>query len=311
MKYLYVLLAIFTSILCSSKVNAQVLIHSVPSIAVEGNTILIKGDRFDSRGNALKVIAKNPNGTTVTLNTRVVNEDKFLVTMPAVGSDTKILLSISGGNIPVSNPQVFVTLVMDKPDNAPGESGTVEDDDFNNNVGGPDDDNTPPELANNIMDLPNLEFIGNANVRTVIRGDLQIQDDLTIVGDTTINGTLSAKNIEGTFTGPVVFKSDRLDLQTNGSEVFGDTTQRSLNVENKNLFHLSNAGSARLGALIGARAGQKVIIIFDTTIELVDNNTHSASSLDIEDGATVFNTDASLELIYDGQSWYQVSRANN
>jgi len=306
-KHIFLAILAF-SFLYITKANAQVVAFSVPGIAVEDNKILIRGFNLDSTDNPLKVTATNSSGSVINLDTKL-GKNKIWVTMPTVANDTKILLSVSGGNVSNSDAQVFVVLVIDKPNEG---GGTSSNDDFGDDDNdGSDDDTTPPGIARLIQDLPNLEFIGSGDIKTVVRGDLQVRDALTVGGDTKINGTLTADHIEGNLSGTVVYRNNgHLNLEVNGNEL-ADNTKRSLDVTNKNLFHLTNTGTDHLAALTGAVAGQKVLIIFDATVVIDDNDNHAANSLDIDGTTTVFGSDTSLELVYDGISWYETSRSTN
>jgi hypothetical protein len=57
--------------------------------------------------------------------------------------------------------------------------------------------------------------------------------------------------------------------------------------------------------------GQVLTIIFrDALVTLTDDNSHAAGTLDLS-LIFVSSTDATITMIYDGVSWYEIGRSNN
>ncbi len=110
-KYLSLLLALMTLF---SVVDAKVT-SSLPTTVAEGEVLNLRGRNFDTTASALAASLKTTDGTTITLDTKVVDDSRFRVTMPSVSSDTKAVLRISGGGVSSTTPEEFLILILDKP----------------------------------------------------------------------------------------------------------------------------------------------------------------------------------------------------
>ena len=77
--------------MASAKVSS-----SVPSTAIEGDTVVLSGKKLDSVANPISVLAKTADGSSTTL-TATLNADKSKATIkvPFISADTKIILNIT------------------------------------------------------------------------------------------------------------------------------------------------------------------------------------------------------------------------
>lgn len=318
------IMSVFASFaLTSVGANAKIFENSIDKIAVEGTELKVRGNNFNSRFNPLTVIGVGPNGEELDLSYDRRAKKKFLVRMPYVEGDTKMVMKISGGNVSPLNPQEFVILVLETPEVASaqddvvgvevlGGSNSDSSDDDSSTTNAEDELNTTnnidfTNIAQGIGDLPNLRFIGEDS------GDLTTRSNLTVQGDAVIEDTVVANNFRGNFEGNLSFSvsDDTVDLQADGQELQSNSDHRRISVDGVNLLHLANGGSDSLAKLIEAADGQKLMIIFDENIEVIDDNAHTSNSIDIQGGDTTFTEDSVLELVYDGTSWFEVSRAVN
>jgi hypothetical protein len=88
----------------------------------------------------------------------------------------------------------------------------------------------------------------------------------------------------------------------------------SFNSENKSLTLLNDSsGPGTLNTITGAEEGQKIVIIFQDTINVTDNDSASSNTINLQGSTTDFAAGQydTLQLIYDGTSWYEISRSVN
>ena len=72
-----------------------------------------------------------------------------------------------------------------------------------------------------------------------------------------------------------------------------------------------DGGANTIATITGANSGQYLILIFvDGLVTITDDNTHASDSIDLSAAFTSAD-DATLHLIYDGTSWYELSRSTN
>jgi len=72
-----------------------------------------------------------------------------------------------------------------------------------------------------------------------------------------------------------------------------------------------DAGTNTIATITGAAAGQELILLFvDGNVTITDDNAHTADSVDLSASFTSAD-DTVLKLIYDGTSWYEISRSVN
>ena len=83
-------------------------------------------------------------------------------------------------------------------------------------------------------------------------------------------------------------------------------------VTTSNVMQVTGDGGANtIATITGALSGQYLIMIFvDGNVTITDDNTHAANSVDLSAAFTGAD-DTTLHLIYDGTSWYELSRSVN
>lgn len=73
-----------------------------------------------------------------------------------------------------------------------------------------------------------------------------------------------------------------------------------------------DAGGNTVTTITGGVAGQILVLLFvDALVTINDDNTHGADSVDLVGANTTFADDATLTLMYDGTSWYEITRSIN
>ena len=72
-----------------------------------------------------------------------------------------------------------------------------------------------------------------------------------------------------------------------------------------------DGGTNTIATITGANSGTLLTLIFvDGNVTITDDNTHAANSVDLSAAFTSAD-DTTLQLIYDGTSWYETSRSTN
>jgi hypothetical protein len=72
-----------------------------------------------------------------------------------------------------------------------------------------------------------------------------------------------------------------------------------------------DGGGNTIATITGGLSGQRLTLIFvDALVTITDDNTHAANSVDLSAAFTSAD-DTVLELVFDGTSWYEVSRSVN
>jgi hypothetical protein len=72
-----------------------------------------------------------------------------------------------------------------------------------------------------------------------------------------------------------------------------------------------NAGTNTIATITGGLNGQRLTLIFtDALVTITDDNSHAANTIDLS-APFVSADDAVLDLVFDGTSWYEVSRSVN
>jgi hypothetical protein len=126
-----------------------------------------------------------------------------------------------------------------------------------------------------------------------------------ILPTTTGQGTLggSSNHIEAVTSRVYVNPNTPTTLGI-GAVTFGLTTS----------FHTvtGDGGGNTLATITGATAaGQTITLLFvDTDVTITDDDTHAANSVDLS-AAFVSADDTTLQLLYDGTSWYELTRSVN
>ena len=76
---------------------------------------------------------------------------------------------------------------------------------------------------------------------------------------------------------------------------------------------LTGDGAATIGTITGANAGIYTFIFVDANITITDTDEAVANKIDLAETATDFTSadDTTLTLVYNGKSWFEVSRSVN
>ena len=75
-----------------------------------------------------------------------------------------------------------------------------------------------------------------------------------------------------------------------------------------------DGGGNTIATITGALTGTLLTLIFvDANVTITDNDAHAANSVDLAGAATDFTSadDTTLQLVFNGTSWYEVSRSVN
>ena len=90
-----------------------------------------------------------------------------------------------------------------------------------------------------------------------------------------------------------------------------DSLATTLSATNNLMIIHGNKGGNTITTITGAMNGQILILIFvDTYVTITDDNDHAANSVDLSAAFTSAD-DTVLQLVFDGISWYEVSRSPN
>ncbi len=72
-----------------------------------------------------------------------------------------------------------------------------------------------------------------------------------------------------------------------------------------------DAGGNTVTTITAGVTGQTLTLLFvDTDVTITDDNTHAANTIDLS-AAFVSADDTTLQLLFDGTSWYETSRSVN
>jgi hypothetical protein len=299
----------FLALYVLSTLNAEALItNNVPSALTGGKSFKLRGPKLKSKSNPFKITiaAYNADGSLgevldLTANSSIKKKanGNFVatVTMPNVASDLKILLSVSGGNVAETDPQQFTALLLSDPSADAG----VE---LNNNDGSTfsSSNTTGPQGEKGDTGAP---------------GPAGPQGEPGLVA---ING--GKVDIDSLFH----FENPVLNLRSAKVE------NGLINVSNSTFFIVTDSDPSTvdiIGNLTGAQnPGQKVTILFEAEAMVTNSEyvTPNSISLHEEPGTPTlsnfkrlslvpgtrfdnFKPGDTLVLIYDGNSWFEVSRS--
>ena len=164
--------------------------------------------------------------------------------------------------------------------------------------------------------------VQNAFAATVAQSLLNGSNSLQLTGGNSLvlntpsptNITLPNTGTLATTTGltPISLSSTPINLNALGNSA-------SVSVTGLNFIRITDSTPAntdsnadQLKRLTGGIAGQRVIILFDTSVRVNNSTAFAVDELDLA-GTTnkTFNTKDVLELIYDGSLWHEISRSEN
>jgi hypothetical protein len=164
--------------------------------------------------------------------------------------------------------------------------------------------------------------VQNAIAATIAQSLLNGANTLQLTGgNSLILNTPSPANITLPSTGTLATTTGLTPISLNLTPVnlnaLGNSA--SVNVTGLNFIKITDSTPAntdsnadQLKRLTGGIPGQRVTILFDTSVRINNSTAFAIDELDLA-GTTnkTFNTKDVLELIYDGSLWYEVSRSEN
>lgn len=136
-----------------------------------------------------------------------------------------------------------------------------------------------------------VDFSVGVDGRVVLAGSAGIAAIAVTAGDiTTADGAMASAREQVTLAAAAA----AIAVDSNVVEVTGD------------------GGGNSVTTITGGVAGQILVLIFvDGNVTIVDDNAHGANTIDIVGANTTFADDATLTLIFDGTSWYELTRSIN
>ena len=135
------------------------------------------------------------------------------------------------------------------------------------------------------------DFTVGADGRVVLAGTAGITAITVTAGDVTLaDGAMAAASEAVT----VAAAATTFAVDSNYVKVTGD------------------AGGNTVSTITGGVSGQLLVLEFqDVLVTIANDNTHAANTIDLVAGNTTFADDATLTLIFDGTSWYEIGRSVN
>lgn len=148
----------------------------------------------------------------------------------------------------------------------------------------------------------------------------------TDISDNTSNITTNTNNINSNDTD---IATNAGNITTNISNITANANEisylkakqtvdlnaaNSFDSENKSLTLLNDSiGLGTLNTITGAEEGQKIVIIFQDTLTVTDNDSATFNTINLQGSTSNFVAGQydTLQLIYDGTSWYEISRSVN
>lgn len=161
----------------------------------------------------------------------------------------------------------------------------------------------------NITTLSALTSIGSTGSNLNILSDSVNAVDLNLSGDLIVTG-----NISGTINGltPISVNLSPINLNGLGSSA-------SLSATGLNFIRVTDSTPAntdsnadQLRTISGGVVGQRLTILFDTFVRVNNSTSFVLNEIDLVGSSSkTFNARDILELIYDGNLWYETGRSEN
>lgn len=301
-----IFLLVISSLLVLAPASAEVK-SNVPSVLLSGTVTRVAGDKLDSSANPFTATAVTFDGNSVSLPTDVNNKgDRAKIQVPEVTEDTKVVLKISGGDTSSSEAQEFVVLLLSKPDGF-----------------------TNPDT--NIADTVSLPEGSSGG----IAGPQGPQGPQGVAGPTGPQGPAGAPGSQGPVgpQGPIavtggVLDADLLPINAPLPTLVTASPDGDANIAGATFFIVEDSNSStvnQLASLSGAIAtGHKLTIVFKARLDLIDANPFSLKARpSIPTNSNIYLVDKllgktsvqsfgigdTLDLIYDGTYWYELSRS--
>lgn len=134
-------------------------------------------------------------------------------------------------------------------------------------------------------------------------------------GQATGGANNGAVNIGTTFPGVVTIGGTSVSVNapqggTDGSISLGPAATAFASTRNFQTI-TGDGGGNTIATITGAPTGMKTTLLFvDALVTVTDDNTHAADSVDLSAAFTSAD-DSTLTILYDGTSWYEISRSVN
>lgn len=301
-----IFLLVISSLLVLAPVSAEVK-SNVPSVLLSGTVTRVAGDKLDSSANPFTATAVTFDGNSVSLPTDVNNKgDRAKIQVPEVTADTKVVLKISGGDIPSSEAQEFVVLILSKPETFTGTDTGIAD----------------------TVTLPDGSGLG-------LTGPQGPQGPQGVAGPTGPQGPAGSPGSQGPVgpQGPIavtggVLDADLLPVNAPLPTLVTATADGNVNIDGATFFAIEDSNTSTVNQLVslsGAVAtGHKVTIVFKARVDIYDASPFSikgrpslpsGSNINLVDkllGKTTvesFGIGDTLNLVFDGTNWYELSRS--
>lgn len=348
MKKLWAVLLIYIfSLLSHSEARAKV-ISNIPSVMIESSDLVFRGRKLHSQSNPLSVkvlVTNNSTNETQTINLPAEFSKKrklARVKMPIVGTDSKVQLQISGGNVPASNPEKTLVLIIDNPNlssldlfDADGNPLPSIPNNFGNNsnssIGlqgpagpaGPAGATGPqgPQGPSGTIpsSIPGSSIISAVN--NSLKADMLDNNSQRLSLSGTTGQVVVSKANSGQLNLTLPSRSGTLVTSIDPTPVAVGSTidvdnQSSINVANTNYVKLIDSSTGSLDTIsqfIGGVQGQRLAIEFGNTIKLEIDNTGSTNEIQWGRGVVPGRLQDALageiyEFVFNGNAWYLMSR---
>src|SRR3990172_7123489 len=169
--------------------------------------------------------------------------------------------------------------------------------------------------------------IENPDSKLTVNGDEHIIGDLLVDGNVTISGgtinntiigvsapaqgTFSSMVVEGTFHADDYIETDGQIVNSSRQTLTLGIGATTINVT-KNIIQVTAGGDGNTIATITGSAGVGIytLIFTDAFVIITDTDAHTANTVDLSAAFTSAD-DTVLTLVYDGISWYEISRSVN
>ena len=343
--FVYLLLILFAT-LQVNPAHAKVR-SNVPSVAIEKSVIKFRGKNISSAKNPLHanlVYSVNGEVTKLTLPASVNKAGtKATFTTPSVSSDLKVTLQISGGDIDPTSPESYTLLILNEPNLAgvdvldngdpsipeipesvssslgiPGPAGPAGPQGEAGEAGPQGETGatgaTGPRGAAGPQGPtgPAPSSFAGANIIGTVASATHSDtaDSATTAGSITSNGRTLITPSTGL---TLLTETSMLPIADGGTKDINGIG--SFNVAGVNLISISDSNITTtdyLDTLTGAVTGQRLTILFVNDARITDTEGGAANTINISDVySNSFSAGDTIELIFNGSSWFELARSSN
>lgn len=285
---------IFTGLLSSSLATVK----SVPTIAREGDTIIIKGSKLSSKENPAKVLVANSDDVVFGSDLEIVKESAngLVVKMPFVSAQRGLILHVSGGDVLEDTPSKHFIVVFNQPS-------------------GLDSSSTIGETGQQ----PNTDIfkIGSGSSSTSSNGELLGATPLIFEGATVNNSETILAVTDPTNTRTITLPDLSGTISLIGSTAASIKSATSIAVTGLPIVLNITSNVTPITNLTKGVTGQIVVLSFVTAgitpITVTDTDSGAVDTMNLTGTATNFvanNSDDVLVLIYNGRYWIEIGRSD-